>query len=441
MRFDPAPERGGGGSAVSAAITATMLGRRAAALIVDGVIVGIALAPFLTLGPGADLFSRLCESSWSLRSALLVGTIFVVPFVTYEGALLHLTGRTLGKRLVCVRVVDRDGADLQGWQAWLRPLVRATFRWVSPINYAAALVTRDSRCVHDVLSRTRVVYVARSASARRDRQETRRLSEPQQWWFWAKWVALSVVGWTAGILLAEVATDSVFGASVRDGPLLFACTGLGTGAAQALLLYRHVARAWLWTLATILGSVIGAGLFDRVQAHLDTVSLTASLAVAWIPEIAAGLALNWTGGWCTRFDLGNQTMIDVAWASAPLGAAALVGATLGLAQWTVLRRAIARAAWWVVANAAAMAFIAVLTSEPPSRQRVLGIWLGLALIAFQTFVLRWRILGASSWVAASTLAGAYALGANEGDFTFAAVMSLVTGLAMTALVSQRRRLV
>ena len=37
------------------------------------------------------------------------------------------------------------------------------------------------------------------------------------------------------------------------------------------------------------------------------------------------------------------------------------------------------------------------------------------------------------------VAGAYALGANEGDFTLITMMSVLTGLAMTALVSRPRR--
>ena len=67
--------------------------------------------------------------------------------------------------------------------------------------------------------------------------------------------------------------------------------------------------------------------------------------------------------------------------------------------------------------------------------------LGLALIAFQAIVLRWRILGSSWWVAASRMAGAYTLGANDGDFAFITMMSVLTGLAMAALVSRRRRAV
>ena len=423
----------------SATTRAPLVTRRAAAFVLDAAIVSALVAPVLTIGEFYEFYSQICESSWSLRRVLIVGTMLTVPFILYEGVCLHLTGRTPGKRLLRLRVVDRTGADLRGWQAWLRPVGRAVFRWISPINYGAVMATRDSRCLHDVLARTKVVPHASNAPAIRDHLAVRPLSERQQWAFWMTWVMMSVIGWIGGALLTDFVPSWAKASPMSREVWLMACVGLGTGTVQAFLLRRHLPRAWLWTLATVAGFVIGPGVYLRLESDLHTVRYAASFAAGTTPEIAAGLALHWTTGWCTALDLGDQRTIDIAWATAPLGVAALAGAALGLVQWTVLRRSIARAAWWLVVNAAALAFISAFTSTSSGqKQRTMGIGLGLALIACQAVVLRWRVVGASWWVAAATMAGGYAIGANEGDLTFAVATSVITGLAMTALVSQPR---
>lgn len=86
--------------------------------------------------------------SWSI---LAIGFVIVVPYLALSWA---STGRTYGKALLGLRVVDHRGRRPHMALAWLR----AAFCVVVPIGLLWVAINRHNRSVQDVVLRTSVIY-------------------------------------------------------------------------------------------------------------------------------------------------------------------------------------------------------------------------------------------------------------------------------------------
>jgi len=109
------------------------------------------------------------------------------------------------------------------------------------------------------------------------------------WLLWLKWVLASTLGWVAGVLLP------VYGALA---------VGTMVGIAQWVVLRPRFKQAGWWILASALGWVLGQ------------ILVTAVLPI-------------------------QNTFLQ----------GAVLGGTLGIAQWLILRRWVHRAGWWIVLSA------------------------------------------------------------------------------------------
>ena len=144
------------------------------------------------------------------------------------------------------------------------------------------------------------------------------------WGFWVRWMAATASGLSAtayGFWYASDAWNRVIVLSPRIDQLvgfslLLAVLGAGVGVMQWLVLRRELSQAGWWVAATMSGVVVvGVG-----------------LAVAWAYDVV------FQDG---RFDVvGPQPVI----------ASLAAFAAIGVMQWLVLRRQVARAGWWVLAN-------------------------------------------------------------------------------------------
>ena len=122
-----------------------------------------------------------------------------------------------------------------------------------------------------------------------------------------QWVAATVVGWAIGFFACE-AVETFVATAFVDGLII----GTAIGIAQWLVLRRQVNPVGWWPVLSIVGFGLGK---------------------------AAGEAL-------------TQGL------SAPIGhglVGAVIGLSVGVTQWLVLRRHVEGAAWWVPANVAAWA--------------------------------------------------------------------------------------
>ncbi len=163
-------------------------------------------------------------------------------------------------------------------------------------------------------------------------------------WFWLKWAALTLASWMGGgLLMLAIAwqlVDPIARALGSPPPhdsfsagLLVATTlafgvgalvaGLIVGAAQRLLLGKHLAGAGRWMTATLLGYPLGIGI-GIALALLVTQALRGNID-GEMPPIALLIGM------------------------------AVAGATIGAAQWLVLRHERQGALLWIIASMFAFA--------------------------------------------------------------------------------------
>jgi len=176
------------------------------------------------------------------------------------------------------------------------------------------------------------------------------------WGFCLQWVWLTALGFGAG--------SEIFNAIARPMPesvrdvIGWGVGGACVGAVQWVLLQRQFAAASWWVLASAVGWVVGALLFVPGGASLSA------------------LATVLTGGH-KGFLVGPNS-------------GAVVGASVGVMQWFLLRREVTTAGWWVPACALgwAVAYIAPWTGPAsPGPATALGMITG----SLTSIVLVWLL--------------------------------------------------
>ena len=84
--------------------------------------------------------------------------VFVLWWFLYHWVGLALVGKTVGKAVVGLRVVARDGSPLMPRWAALRVLVVPISFAVFGVGLLGAVISRERRTLHDVVARTVEVY-------------------------------------------------------------------------------------------------------------------------------------------------------------------------------------------------------------------------------------------------------------------------------------------
>jgi uncharacterized RDD family membrane protein YckC len=88
----------------------------------------------------------------------VMSVAFVLWGIVYIAAPTALTGRTVGKAVLGVRVVDRDGSPVGAWRALARTVAFPVSFLLFGLGLLVGLVRRDRRMLHDLIGRTAVVY-------------------------------------------------------------------------------------------------------------------------------------------------------------------------------------------------------------------------------------------------------------------------------------------
>ena len=96
-------------------------GRRLAAVLVDGAILGFVVL-FTLVAAGVSL-DEVNETIWE-GSSMAVIALFVLPEAIYDTFMIGSRNQTFGKMLLRIKVVDADGRGGIGYR-------RAFTRWVS----------------------------------------------------------------------------------------------------------------------------------------------------------------------------------------------------------------------------------------------------------------------------------------------------------------------
>ncbi len=113
----------------------------------------------LLLSLGVLALDRVVGVTWAAEDnrPLLAAMVLLWQLVYFAGA-TALTGRTVGKAALGVRVVDPDGAPVGAWHALARTVAFPLGFLLFGIGFLLGLVRRDRRMLHDLIGRTAVVY-------------------------------------------------------------------------------------------------------------------------------------------------------------------------------------------------------------------------------------------------------------------------------------------
>ena len=133
--------------------------RRGAALLLDGLILGLVVAgTLLASGIQADeLRSRIEEGETMLFVAL-----FLVPEAIYQTAMIGSRNQTIGKMALGIAVVDAESRSPIGYARaftrWLSTAaLRALFTVPTVVDHLWPLRVTRSQTLHDKLARSVVV--------------------------------------------------------------------------------------------------------------------------------------------------------------------------------------------------------------------------------------------------------------------------------------------
>ena len=137
-----------------------MQGRRAGLIsrfLADGIdlcVVFVSLAAIYLAFAGVRFVVRPRDFTWPELSALNLGTLGWIGLIAYLTIGWANTGRTFGKTVLGLRVVEGDGSRLRLWRALLRATLCAAF----PVGLFWCVISRRNASVQDLLVRSTVVY-------------------------------------------------------------------------------------------------------------------------------------------------------------------------------------------------------------------------------------------------------------------------------------------
>jgi uncharacterized RDD family membrane protein YckC len=143
----------------SAGLAYATAGRRFSGMFVDGLI-------FLVVAYLPTVFwaaSRQAESPRANPLTTLAVQVLVpgILFIIYEAVMLSRDGQTLGKKAMGIKVVNADGSEVQGGQAWKRAISRYLMQLTYVLGFIDSLMvfSRNRRTLHDRFAKTLVVNV------------------------------------------------------------------------------------------------------------------------------------------------------------------------------------------------------------------------------------------------------------------------------------------
>ncbi len=118
-----------------------------------------------------------------------------------------------------------------------------------------------------------------------------------------------------------------------------------------------------------------------------------------------------------------------------------IGATLGIAQWLILRPWVSNAGWWVVASTAGWLIggTSLLIISPPQNETItgaiFGLWIGLA----QWIVLRKWVPLSGWWLVISALGWAIGFSSLVSSPFVGAIIGAITGIGLELLLRYSKR--
>jgi uncharacterized RDD family membrane protein YckC len=129
---------------------------RAAAVAID---VGVVLASYsVGVGLTGFLLDALFDVSLEAGTGAVASGVLIGWAAVYVVVGTTITGRTVGKAIVGLKVVSRSGRHVGPGAALVRVLVFPLSLSLFAIGLLLIVLRRDHRALHDLIARTAVVY-------------------------------------------------------------------------------------------------------------------------------------------------------------------------------------------------------------------------------------------------------------------------------------------
>jgi uncharacterized RDD family membrane protein YckC len=169
-QINPIPPRARGFQGLRAGVVSRCLAGAVDYLLVIGATLGtyVGIVVLLFLLDPRDFKAP----TWKFGQFLILGFVYMFVYLTASFA---TTGRTIGGRLMGLRVVGRKGTKMR----WIPAALRGGFCTAFPVGLLWCAISRENRSIQDIVLRTSVIHewpVAPAAPALLD-AEARRLSE------------------------------------------------------------------------------------------------------------------------------------------------------------------------------------------------------------------------------------------------------------------------
>ena len=169
-QINPIPVKARGFQGLRAGVVSRSLAGGIDYLVVIGATLGtyVGVVVLLFLLDPRDFYAP----TWKFGEFLILGFVYMVLSLT---ATFATSGRTLGGRVMGLRVVGRKGSKMR----WIPAALRSGFCTAFPVGLFWCAVSRQNRSVQDIVLRTSVIHewpVAPAAPTLLD-ADSRRLSE------------------------------------------------------------------------------------------------------------------------------------------------------------------------------------------------------------------------------------------------------------------------
>ena len=156
-RKEPAPAAPSQRRAAPRDDTTASMGARLLARVIDGVLVGLAIATLTSIAVVSLIAGGVGGSGPLVAVSLVEAPLAALLVLGYEGVLIGRSGATFGKRIVGISVVNIDnGRPIGVGRALLRLVVLAVTGSVLFLGYLSPLFNAERRGWHDLAGRDRV---------------------------------------------------------------------------------------------------------------------------------------------------------------------------------------------------------------------------------------------------------------------------------------------
>lgn len=182
-------------SSGSAAETITVIGfgRRLIAILIDGILLGFFSFLVAFVIGFVGIFVQMFNPYEPLPLAPLIVICGAILSVIYYVGYWSKSGQTLGKSLLGIKVVSKDGSSLSGGKAFLRYIGYIVSGIILSIGFIWVVFDRKRQGWHDKIAGTYVIYVEDNLSDA-DTVEFGPSDAHRRNWIWlVVWVVIALV--------------------------------------------------------------------------------------------------------------------------------------------------------------------------------------------------------------------------------------------------------